>query len=100
MGICVPIYKIPVIQKEIVKKCRQNNKPVVVATQMLDSMTTELIPTRAEVTDVANAIFDKADFVLLSGETAVGKHPHKVIDLMNKIIRYAEGYAKAGGLKE
>ena len=100
LGICVPIYEVPVIQKELIKKCRRANKPVVVATQMLDSMTTELTPTRAEVTDVANAIFDQADFVLLSGETAVGKHPHKVIDLMNKIIKFAEEYMKTGGLRD
>lgn len=94
LGICVPIYKVPVIQKEIIKKCRQVGKPVIVATQMLDSMTTEVIPTRAEVSDVANAIFDGADYVLLSSETAVGKHPHKVVDLMNKIIKYTEGYER------
>ena len=94
LGICVPIYQVPVIQKELIKKSRKAGKPVIVATQMLDSMTTEAIPTRAEVTDVANAIFDGTDYTLLSGETAVGKHPHKVIDLMNKIIKYAEEYKK------
>lgn len=94
LGVCVPIYQVPVIQKELIKKCRKAGKPVVVATQMLDSMTTELIPTRAEVTDVANVIFDGADYGLLSGETAVGKHPHKVIDLMNKIIKYTEEHRK------
>ncbi len=94
LGICVPIYEVPVIQKELIKKCRLAHKPVVVATQMLDSMTTELMPTRAEVTDVANAIFEGTDYVLLSSETAVGKHPHKVIDLMNKIIKHTEEYKK------
>ena len=94
LGICVPIYEVPIIQKELIKKCRSAHKPVVVATQMLDSMTTEIMPTRAEVTDVANAIFDGTDYVLLSGETAVGKHPQKVIDLMNKIIKYTEEYKK------
>ena len=97
LGICVPIYQVPVIQKELIKKCRLAGKPVVVATQMLDSMTTELIPTRAEVSDVANAIFDGANYVLLSSETAIGEHPHKVTDLMNKIIKYAEQYKKTGG---
>ena len=92
MGVCVPIYEVPVIQKEIVKKCRRKNKPVVVATQMLDSMTEELLPTRAEVSDVANAIVDGATHIMLSGETAVGKHPHKVVDMMNKIIGYTERY--------
>jgi len=94
LGICVPIYKVPVIQKEIIKKCRLKNKPVVVATQMLDSMTEESFPTRAEVSDVANAILDGATGLLLSAETAVGKHPHKVIDMMNKIIKHTEGYEK------
>jgi len=92
LGICVPIYEIPVIQKEIVHKCRQKNKPVVVATQMLDSMTEEPIPTRAEVTDVANAILDGATHLLLSAETAIGKHPYKAVDMMNKIIKSAESY--------
>jgi len=92
LGICVPVYEIPVIQKEVVCKCRQKNRPVVVATQMLDSMTEELIPTRAEVCDVANAIFDGATHLLLSAETAIGKHPHKVVDMMNKIIKSTENY--------
>jgi len=92
LGVCVPIYEIPVIQKEIVHKCRQKNSPVVVATQMLDSMTEEPLPTRAEVTDVANAILDGATHLLLSAETAIGKHPHKVVDMMNKIIKSTEGY--------
>jgi len=94
LGICVPIYEIPIIQKEIVNKCRKKNKPVVVATQMLDSMTKEPLPTRAEVTDVANAILDGATHLLLSAETAIGKHPHKVIDMMNKIIKSTEDYQK------
>jgi len=92
LGICVPIYHIPILQKEIVKKCRLIQKPVIVATQMLESMIEEPIPTRAEVTDVANAIFDGANFLLLSAETAVGRNPPKVIDTMNKIIKYAEQY--------
>lgn len=101
MGVCLPIYKVPVIQKEIIKKCRLKNKPVVVATQMLESMIENSLPTRAEVSDVANAILDRADYLLLSGETAVGKHPYKVIDMMNKIIKYTEGYQhKLKGLVE
>jgi len=92
LGICVPIYKIPVIQKEIVKKCRQNNKPVVVATQMLESMTEERLPTRAEVNDVANAVFDGATHLMLSAETAVGKYPDRAVDMMNKIMISAERY--------
>ena len=92
LGICLPIHKVAIIQKEIVKRCRLKNKPVVVATQMLDSMTTNLLPTRAEVSDVANAILDGATHLLLSAETAVGKHPHRVIDMMNKIIKSTEDY--------
>ena len=94
LGVCVPIYKVPVIQKEIVKQCRIKNKPVIVATQMLDSMTENNLPTRAEVCDVANAILDGATHLLLSAETAVGKHPPKVIDMMNKIIKNTETYEK------
>lgn len=92
LGICVPIYKVPVIQKEVVKRCRLKGKPVIVATQMLDSMTEDVMPTRAEVSDVANAILDGATHLLLSGETAVGKHPDMVVDMMNKIIKETETY--------
>jgi len=95
LGICVPIYKVPIIQKEIIKYCLKKKKPVVVATQMLDSMTHESLPTRAEVSDVANAILDGATYLLLSGETAVGRHPHKVVDMMNEVIKNTETY-KAG----
>lgn len=92
LGICVPIYKVPLIQKELVRKCRRKNKPVVVATQMLDSMTEESLPTRAEVSDVANAVFDGATHLMLSAETAIGKHPAEVVDMMNKIMISAESY--------
>ena len=92
LGVCIPIYKVPVIQKEIIKSCRLKGKPVIVATEMLESMTEERLPTRAEVSDVANAILDGATHLLLSGETAVGKHPHRVIDMMNKIIKHTESY--------
>jgi pyruvate kinase len=85
---------VPVIQKEIIKKCKVAKKPVIVATQMLDSMSEELLPTRAEVSDVANAILDGADYLLLSSETAVGKHPDKVVEMMNKIIKNTESYQK------
>jgi pyruvate kinase len=92
LGICLPIYKVPVLQKEIIKKCKLSHRPVIVATQMLESMTEELIPTRAEASDVANAILDGADFVMLSSESAVGKHPDKVVEMMNKIVKYTESY--------
>ncbi len=92
LGICLPIYKVPVIQKEVVKKCKVAGKPVVVATQMLESMIEEEIPTRAEVSDVANAILDGADGLLVSSETTIGKYPDKVIEMMRKVIDYTEKY--------
>ncbi len=90
LGIEMPIEQLPIIQKEIVSKCIQRARPVIVATQMMDSMITNPSPTRAEVTDVANAVLDGADAVMLSGETSVGKHPAKVVEYMNKIIDEAE----------
>ena len=90
LGISVPIYQVPMIQKDIIRRCIKAGKPVIVATQMLESMVEESLPTRAEVSDVANAILDGATHVMLSAETAVGKHPHRVIDIMNKIIAYTE----------
>jgi pyruvate kinase len=90
LGIEVPMEQLPVIQKEIIEKCIQRARPVIVATQMMDSMITNPSPTRAEITDVANAVFDGADAVMLSGETSVGKHPVKVVEAMNKIIEEAE----------
>lgn len=92
LGIEVPMERLPLIQKEIVKKCIQRARPVIVATQMMDSMITNPSPTRAEITDVANAVFDGADAVMLSGETSVGAHPVKVVEAMNKIIDQAESY--------
>lgn len=101
LGVCIPVYKVPVIQKEIIKICRLKEKPVVVATQMLESMTEGPLPTRAEVSDVANAILDGATYLLLSEETAVGRHPHKVVDMMNKVIKNTETYEeKLKGLLE
>ena len=90
MGICVPIYQIPIIQKQIIKKCNQARKFVITATQMLESMTENILPTRAEVTDVANAIIDGTDFVMLSGETAAGKHPVETVRMMNQIVKFTE----------
>jgi len=92
LGVCMPIFKVPIIQKQLVKKCRMNLKPVVVATQMLDSMVEETIPTRAEVSDIANAILDGANYLLLSSETAMGRHPHKAVAMMDKVIKYTERY--------
>ena len=90
LGIEMPIEQLPAIQKEIVRKCMQRARPVIVATQMMESMIEQLTPSRAEVTDVANAVLDGADAVMLSGETSVGRHPVKVVEAMNRIIEEAE----------
>ncbi|MBU4252064.1 MAG: pyruvate kinase [Candidatus Omnitrophica bacterium] len=95
MGVSLPIYEIPVIQKMIIKKCNRAKKFVITATQMLESMVENLRPTRAEVTDVANAIIDGTDFVMLSAESAVGKYPVETVAMMNNIIKFTEGYLKA-----
>ena len=90
LGVEVPMEQVPSIQKNIIKSCIQKGRPVIVATQMMDSMVTSITPTRAEVTDVANAVLDGADAVMLSAETSVGAHPHMVVKAMNKIITEAE----------
>ena len=92
MGVSLPIYKIPIIQKVIIKKCNRRGKFVITATQMLESMTENRIPTRAEVTDVANAVIDGTDYVMLSAETAVGHDPALVVKMMENIIKFTERY--------
>lgn len=94
MGVSVPIYEIPVIQKMIIRKCNRSRKFVITATQMLESMTENRIPTRAEVTDVANAIIDGTDYAMLSAESAAGTYPVEAVDMMNKIIKFTEDYLK------
>ncbi len=90
LGVQIPIENIPSVQKSIIKKCNIKGKPVITATQMLESMIKNPRPTRAEATDVANAILDGSDAIMLSGETASGKHPLRVIDIMDKIARKTE----------
>jgi pyruvate kinase len=90
MGVALPIYEVPVIQKMIIRKCNAAGKFVITATQMLEHMTESTRPTRAEVTDVANAIIDGTDFVMLSAETAVGKYPCESVRMMNEIIKFTE----------
>jgi pyruvate kinase len=90
MGVSLPIYEVPMIQKMIINKCNQRKKFVITATHMLESMTEHLKPTRAEVSDVANAILDGSDYVMLSGETAVGKHPVEAVQMMKNIIKFTE----------
>ncbi|NND76712.1 MAG: pyruvate kinase [Flavobacteriales bacterium] len=90
LGVEIPMENVPLIQKMLVKKCIRKAKPVIVATQMMESMIENITPTRAEVNDVANAVLDGADAVMLSGETSVGKHPVEVIQKMTRIIGQIE----------
>jgi len=90
MGVAIPIYEVPIIQKRIIRKSNAAGKFVITATQMLEHMTEHSKPTRAEVTDVANAIIDGTDFVMLSAETAVGRFPYQSVLMMNEIIKFTE----------
>ncbi len=90
LGVEVSFDKVPLIQKEIVNKCILQSKPVIIATQMMESMITNFRPTRAEATDVANAVLDSADALMLSGETSVGSYPAETINAMQRIIDYTE----------
>ena len=90
LGVEIPPHRVPAVQKKIVKKAVERSRPVIIATQMLESMTYSPIATRAEVNDVANSVIDGADAVMLSGETSVGKYPVKTVDTMRKIIRDIE----------
>ena len=92
LGISIPIYEVPIVQKQIIKKCRQARKMVITATQMLESMTENRLPTRAEAADVANAVIDGTDYVMLSGETAVGKYPSETVKMMDQLIKYTESH--------
>jgi pyruvate kinase len=94
LGIEVPYEELPIIQRRIVKTCLRSGRPVIVATHMLESMIESPMPTRAEVTDVANAVFEEADAIMLSGETTVGKYPLKCVEVFDRIAQRIE---RSGG---
>ncbi len=100
LGVEVPMKEVGFWQKEIIKKCRYYNKPVIVATQMMESMIERSRPTRAEVSDVTNAVFDGADALMLSGETAVGKYPVRVVDNMVSICKFIESKRKIDKIRK
>ncbi|BAJ27859.1 MULTISPECIES: pyruvate kinase [Kitasatospora] len=100
LGVELPLEQVPIVQKRAVKLAKRNAKPVIVATQMLDSMINASRPTRAEASDVANAVLDGTDAVMLSGETSVGKYPVETVKTMARIVEAAEEEILAGGLPE
>jgi pyruvate kinase len=100
LGIEVPYEELPIVQRRIVKRCLVLDRPVIVATHMLESMINSPMPTRAEVTDVANAVFEQADAIMLSGETTVGKYPVQCIEVFDRISRRIERSGGAGFIDE
>jgi pyruvate kinase len=95
LGVELPPEQVPVLQKRIVREANEARKPVIIATQMLESMTNEPRPTRAEASDVANAILDGTNAVMLSGETAVGKYPVETVEMMSRIVQHTEEVLRA-----
>jgi pyruvate kinase len=96
LGIECPMEELPIIQRRIVKSCLRLGKPVIVATQMLESMITNPLPTRAEITDVANAVFEQADAIMLSGETSLGRYPVECVRVLNRVALRIERSGGAG----
>lgn len=100
LGVECPMEELPIIQRRIVKSCLQVGKPVIVATHMLESMITNPLPTRAEITDVANAVYEQADAIMLSGETSVGKYPVQCVETFDRVARRIERSGGAGFARE
>ena len=100
LGVECPMEELPIIQRRIVKACLHVGKPVIVATHMLESMITNPLPTRAEITDVANAVFEQADAIMLSGETSVGKYPVQCVEVFDRVARRIERSGGAGFARE
>jgi pyruvate kinase len=105
LGIEVPMEELPIIQRRIVKICIRLGKPVVVATHLLESMTKNPLPTRAEITDVANAVFEQADAIMLSDETTIGHYPVECVQILTRVAARIErsggaGYAKSAILED
>jgi pyruvate kinase len=94
LGIEIPFETLPIVQRRAVYACQRMGKPAIVATHMLESMITNPLPTRAEITDISNAVYEQADCVMLSGETTVGKYPVECVDVMNRIIFSVEAQAE------
>ena len=105
LGIEVPMEELPIIQRRIVKSCIRLGKPVIVATHLLESMIKNRVPTRAEITDIANAVFEQADAIMLSGETSVGQYPVECVEVLNRVATRIErsggaGYAESAILED
>ena len=105
LGIECPMEELPIIQRRIVKRCLRTGKPVIVATHMLESMIENPVPTRAEITDVANAVFEQADAIMLSGETSTGRYPVECVKVFDRVARRIErsggaGYARDAVLED